>query len=209
LAEQLEKPVSYFLEEQTVTSPNRQCMEQARSALALGNLEALRQRLDEFQSPDGVFWEERQLLEYLWHLETARKALEKGAKPYALKLLETADTFAGLYITRQLRRSRRILLGLAGGEAALECDEDALFVRAMEASTPQRQLEILAASEDGESPRWNWLRGEALFALSRYEEAAVCYQKADQTPAAFARLEVCFRELGDYKQAYEYACKQR
>ena len=22
-------------------------------------------------------------------------------------------------------------------------------------------------------------------------------------------LEICFRELGDYKQAYEYACRQR
>ena len=25
----------------------------------------------------------------------------------------------------------------------------------------------------------------------------------------FEKLEVCYRELGDYKQAYEYACKQR
>ena len=209
LAARLEKPVSYFLEEQAVTSPNRQCMEEARAALALEDLTALRRALDDFHAPDDVYWEERQLLEYLWHLSMARQALERDAVPYAVKLLEQADAFSGLYITRQLRRSRRILLGLAGEKAELECDEEALLVRAKEAPTPRRQLEILAACDDRESPRWNWLRAEALFALARYEEAAACYRKADQTPATFARLEVCFRELGDYKQAYEYACKQR
>ena len=209
LAAQLEKPVSYFLEEQAVTSPNRQCMEDARSALALEDLPALRQALDTFQAPDDVYWEERQLLEYLWHLNMARQALERDAVPYAVKLLEQADSFSGLYITRPLRRTRRILLGLAGQSAELECDEDALLVRAKEAPTPQRQLEILSACEDKGSPRWNRQQGDALFALGRYEEAAACYQHAQQTAEVFARLEVCFRELGDYKQAYEYACKQR
>lgn len=209
LAGQLDKPISYFLEEQAVTSPNRQCMEAARTALALEDLPTLRQILDGFVQPDDLFWEERQLLEYLWHLKMARQALEKGAIPYGVKLLEAAETFSGLYITRQLRRERRILLGLAGKPSALEPEDEALLVLAGEATTPQRQLELLGACEDKESTRWNWQQGEVLFSLKRYREAAVCYRRADQTPAVFARLEVCFRELGDYKQAYEYACRQR
>ena len=209
LAEQLGKPISYFLEEQAVTSPNQHCIENARSALALEDLDALRHALDEFQSPDDIFREEQQLLEYLWHLKAARQAFEKDALPYARKLLETADTFSGLYITRELRRSRRILLGLAGGTAGLESDDDALLVRAREASTPQRQLEILSACEDRADPRWNLLQGEALFALNEFASAATFFQQAEQSTHVFSRLEICFREQGDYKQAYEYACKQR
>ena len=209
LAQQLGKSVSYFLEEQAVTSPNRQCLEDARTALALADWEALRRTLDLFKEPDAVFWEERQLLEYLWHLGAARSALDRGAAPYAVKLLETAEGISGLYITRPLRRQRRILLGLAGQPANLECDEDALFVRATQAEDPQRQLEILAGAEDRESPRWNRAQADALFALAQYETAANHYQKAPQTPEIFARLEICYRELGDFKRAYEYACKQR
>lgn len=209
LAEQLGKPVSYFLEEQAVTSPNRRCMEDARTAMAMENLTVLRQALDTFVQPDALFWEERQLLEYLWHLKMARQAMEKGAIPYGIKLLEAAETISGLYITRSLRRERRVLLGLAGQPSALEPEDEALLVLAAEATTPQRQLEILGACENKKSPRWNWQQGEALFSLKRYEEAAACYQRTGETAAAFARLEACYRELGDYKQAYEYACRQR
>ena len=209
LAQQLGKPVSYFLEEQAVTSPNRECMENARTALALEDLSALRQALDTFQAPDDVFWEERQLLEYLWHLKMAETALKKSAVPYAVKLLETADNISGLYITRPLRRSRQILLGLAGQPVGLDSDDDALLVQAAEATTPLRKLEILGACGAKDSSRWNLLQAEALFAMQRYADAITCYQKAEQNATVFARLEVCFRELGDYKQAYEYACKQR
>jgi transcriptional regulator with XRE-family HTH domain len=209
LAQQLGKSVSYFLEEQAVTSPNRQCMEDARTALALEDPDALRQALDLFKEPDAVFFEERQLLEYLWHLSAAQQALEKGALPYARKLAENADRITGLYITQPLRQRRRVLLGLAGGEARLACDEEALLVRAMEAPTPERTMEILSACEDKASPVWNQLYGDALLALGNYEAAAVFLRKAPPTMQNFARLEVCFRELGDFKQAYEYACKQR
>ena len=46
LAEQLGRPVSYFLEEQAVFFPNQQPMAEARTALALGNLEKLREALE-------------------------------------------------------------------------------------------------------------------------------------------------------------------
>lgn len=209
LAQRLEKPVSYFLEEQTVTSPNRQCMLDARAALALGDLEGLREALDAFREPDPLFIEEWRLLDALCDLRRGEWALEQGYTPYGVTLLRRALDRDGLYITRELRRRCRVLLGLAGEEERLEADEDALLVRAAQAGTPRRALEILSASEDRESPKWNLLQAHALFDLGRYEEAAACYRKAPQTQEVFGKLEICYRELGDYKLAYEYACKQR
>jgi len=91
----------------------------------------------------------------------------------------------------------------------LECDEDALLVRAQQAKEPARKIEILAAAEDKSGLLWNELHAEALFVLGQYAEAAECYQLAPQNRETYSRMEVCYRELGDYRKAYEYACKQR
>jgi hypothetical protein len=44
-----------------------------------------------------------------------------------------------------------------------------------------------------------------------YAEAADYLLRVEDTwPGETAReLEICFRELGDFQKAYEYACKQR
>ena len=70
---------------------------------------------------------------------------------------------------------------------------------------------LLEAAEDREAPDWNLLRGDAFFQEKQYRDAAVCYEKAEQTypNRCIPRLEQCYRELEDYKRAYEYACKQR
>lgn len=209
LARQLELPVSYFLEEQAVTSPNRQAMTDARIALALEDLESLRQALDAFQEPDDVFLEEYRLLEFLWHQKKARQAMENGQQPYARTLLTRAGDMEGLYITRQLRRENRLLLALAGGDVQVEGVDEALHLLAKQAPDPRRQLEILAAAEDKTSAQWNWAQGQALFALKQYGPARDCYEKAGQTREVLQRLEICCRELKDYENAYRYACLQR
>lgn len=209
LAEQLGKPVSYFLEEQAVVLPNQQPLADARRALALGNLEAMRRALDLFREPDEWLYEERQLLEYCWHVRRAQQALADGMIPYGVKLLYEALELDGLYITADLRYRCRVLLGMAGENTALECDEEALLVRAMQCAEPKRRLEILAASEDKQRPEWNLLQAEALFEEKRYEEAAEAYCKTTESRAVLEKLEACYRELGDYKKAYEYVCKQR
>lgn len=208
LAEQLGKPVSYFLEEQAVSFPNLQPVQDARTALALGDLEAMRRALDEFREPDAVFYEERQLLEYQWHVRRGQQALKDEMTPYAVKLLHAALELDGVYITAELRYRCRVLLGMAGEDTGLESDEDALLVRARQCCDPQRRLEILGAAEE-RNQAWHLLRAEALFALTRYEEAAQNFLLAQQSREVYERLEICYRELGDYKQAYEYACKQR
>ena len=208
LAQRLGKPISYFLEEQAVVSPNLDVMGNARGYYEQKDYAQVLTLLETFREPDGTFEEEKKLLQYLAHLGMARQALSEGKQPYAKKLLRQAGEIHGIYMTEALERSRQILLGMAGESARLN-EDAALLILAKQAAGPERALEILQAAENKTTPQWNLLRGEALFALGQYEEAAACYQMAEQTPAVFSRLEVCYRELGDYKKAYEYACKQK
>ena len=209
LAEQLGKPVSFFLEEQAVVLPAVRMLDEARSALAVGDLEAMRRALDGVKECDSVFFEERQLLEYLWRLRRAEQALQSGMIPYGVKLLYTALEMEGLYLTAELRQRCRVLLGMAGENITLENGDEVLLVRARQCRDPERRLEILAAAEDKSQPQWILLQAQALFDAKRYEEAAAFYCKATPNREIFEKLEVCYRELGDYKKAYEYACKQR
>lgn len=208
LARQLEKPLSWFLEEQTVTSPNTDCMEAARTALALQDWEGLRRELDAFREPDAAFCEERQLLEFYWHLAWAREALAQGRESYGRSLLERALALEGLYLS-SLRQSAAALLILAGGQAELEADDTRLLALAKQTEDPARGLALLEAAEDRTQPQWNWAMGECLFALARYREAQPFYEKAPQNRETWARLEICCREQEDYRGAYEWACKAR
>ena len=208
LAQRLGKPVSYFLEEQAVVSPNLEIIAQARAAYGQKDYARVLTDLEPFREPDDTFSEEKKLLSFLALLGLAQQVLGEGKVPYGVKLLAQAGEIRGLYITEELERSRQLLLGMAGEAAALKEDE-ALLILAKQAASPERALDLLQALENQDTPQWNLLRAEALFSMQQYGEAATCYEKAEQTPAVFARLEVCYRELGDYKRAYEYACKQK
>lgn len=216
LAERLGKSVSYFLEEQAVVSPNTQVMEKARQALAAGDGTGVIEALEAFQEPDGVFGEEMGLLRYLGWLDMAGQALAQGRQPYAVTLLEKAGAVKSIYISAELIRRRLLLLGQAGQKVAhlLTGEDEALLLRAkeaLEAAQPQRCLDILGAVEDRQAPLCQLLLGEGNFGLGVYGQAALHFENAQQAypRQANARLEVCYRELGDFKKAYEYACKQR
>lgn len=209
LAQRLGKTVSFFLEEQTVTSPNLEAMIQARIALALGRVEELEQALARFQAPDDTFHEEYQLLLLHLYLRKARQALEREQKPYAVSLLNKALELHGLYLTAELRRSCLLMLGRAGEPVELPNEDEVLLLRAGQAASPARQLELLAAAEDHTGPEWNYLQAQAEFSLGQFGEAAAHYAQAEQTREVLARQEDCWRELGDYKRAYEFACLQR
>ena len=209
LAGQLEKPVSFFLEEQAVTSPNEAIMGDARAALALGDLGALRQALDAFREPDAVFWEERQLLEFYWHLQQGAAAMAGEKLPYACTLLERALALPGLYITKALRQRARVLLTLAGGAGSPDNEDTALLALAMEEKDPQRQKEILLAAENRETAQWNMLMAKARMALGEYEAARKALNACPDSREKWQGVEICCRELGDYKGAYEAACRLR
>lgn len=218
LAGRLGKPVSYFLEETAVTSPNQQTMAAAREAWEQGDAAATVQALTGYQAPDPVFDREQGLLSYLCALELAETALAEDRIPYARQLLAEAEQADSPYITEEHRLRYWQLLAqadpaqLKAAAAALALD-DALLVKAWAAiaEDPDRSVCLLSACEDQASSRWNLAMGCARMAQREYTLAALHLRRAeaDYPAEAVPRLEVCYRELGDFEKAYTYACKQR
>lgn len=218
LAGQLGKSVSWFLEEDAVLSPNQEVMASAREALREQRWEALAEILVGFRQPDPVFQEEFQLLQRLCCLGRAETALEEGKLPFARQLLSELGPVAEGYCAKDLERRRLLLLGRAGssplGESQLPSLDADLLLRAEAAlaeSRPERCEKLLEAVRDRESPRWNFLRGQVFFAQREFRQAAVCFRKGEafHPEKALGRLEECYRELGDFRQAYQYACALR
>lgn len=217
LAGRLGKPVSYFLEEDAVISPNQDSMLQARRAYHEGNFAEARLLLENFQSPDPIFQWEYHFLLVTTTLAAAEQALEQEKEIYARQLLtEIENVDHGI---PGMERQRLLLLGrmkevdlLSVCEKLPGIDEDlALRARAVLDTLPERAGQLLDAMEERSAPGWNILRGTAWFHQKEYALAAECFHKAEAAlPEETARyLEQCYRELGDYKRAYEYACKQR
>lgn len=212
LAGRLGKSISYFLEEQAVVSPNGECMERARRAWEEGNGAAVVEALEGFREPDRVYGQEKALLQYLGYLAMARQALREQRQPYAAALLKKAAALSGLYITPSLRQEAQLLLAQAGENAQLESLDEGLLVRAQQAQQAgsfTRSLELLGAAQDKQAPLWQYLQAEGLFGLGEYAAAAAHYERLEENETIISRLEACFRELGDYKKAYEYAVKRR
>lgn len=212
LAGRLGKPVSFFLEEDAVVSTNQRAMERAREACDRGDYAAAAEALDAFREPDPVYGWERQLLWTRTILALAEKALREDRSRYARELLERLPE---RLVLPELERPRSLLL-LELGETPPELPslDRELILRAkaaMAGKEPDRAARLLDAAEDRESPAWYLLRGEANLALGRYREAADCLTRAEEAyPRETALpLERCYRELGDYRRAYAYACRSR
>ena len=221
LAQRLGKPVSWFLEEQTVTSPNQQSMDAARKFYTQQEYRSAVEELENYRGPDGVFDAERWLLEALSLMELARQALAQRKDAYARALLEKAAA-AGAnspYYTGALERQRLLLLYRAAPQLARELVHELpelseeLLLRAqavLQAGEFARCAEILDAAQV-RGADWHYLRGQAAMGQKDFAGAAEFLHRAEQAyPMECAGyLERCYRELEDYKMAYEYACKQR
>lgn len=206
LAGQLNRPVSYFLEETVTASGNAPCMEKARQAYREGRLADAEELLKDYQGPDGLFDDECGLLKYLILLEKAEASLDRSI--YARQLLEDAAAQVTCYKTQELEQRRLLLLAQMSPEPLeLAADDLPLLTRAKMALQKQdaaRCVILLEACEGHESRQWRHLRAEAAFAMGEYALAAEYYPED-----CYGELEACYRNLGDYKKAYEYACKQR
>lgn len=216
LAARLGKSVSFFLEEDALMSPNQQCMPRLRQYVDEGAFSRAAEELEQYQSPDPVFDRETQLLSLLTSLGLAEEALREGRTVYARELLTKTDP-SGCYCAEALQRRRLLLLGEAGCKDICRClpslDRELLLraAEAFECRDLPRAARLLDAAEDQTGPRWNLLRGQVYLAQTRYREAAACFHTAEEAypkETAF-RLEHCYRELEDYKRAYEYACRQK
>lgn len=216
LSSRLGKPVSYFLEEDAVLSTNQGVMEQARMLFDAGQFSDAGELLKEYREPDPVYDREKQLLSVLTGLALAEQAIEENRLIYARELLNRLET-AGCYCAQELQRRRLLLWGKTGTEPVAQqlpsLDEE-LLLRAGEAfrnGELTRAVRLLEASEDQTGPDWNLLRGQIYLSQTQYREAAECLHKAEEAypKETWFRLEHCYRELEDYKRAYEYARKQR
>ena len=68
---------------------------------------------------------------------------------------------------------------------------------------------IHLAAADRQTEEMQLLKGKAMVEKKDYRQAIACLESLNMTHATYALLEICYRELGDFQKAYEYACKQR
>lgn len=211
LATRLGKPLSYFLEEETVTSPNQAVMDTARAARRAGDWRGVLDAMEHYQSRDPLFEEEMGLLLFAALLDGAEAALGAGKRPYARELLDRANRIESIYRGAALNRRYGLLLARAGGRAALPGLDEELLLHAELTADPRRAAALLDAVEDQKTPRWNLLRGRTEVQLKNYQTAAHYLSQVESVypKEAIPLLEQCYRELEDYKMAYFYACKQK
>ena len=214
LAAQLGKPVSYFLEDDAITSPNQAVMEQARKADPSDALHLLGQ----YQGPDPTFDRERWFLEALVCLSLAESALEQGKPSYARNLLERAEIAGSRtpYYTADNER-RRLLLAYRAGEPVLPenlpdpTEELLLRADAALATKDYAGADAFLAAALTKNIHWYWLKANLLFAQKQFAEAKPVFESTwEYDPkTCCSRLEDCCRETGDFAGAYFYACKLR
>ena len=218
LAARLGKSVSYFLEEQAVTSPNQQIMDNARGFYARREFRQALEMLESYRIPDGVFDPERYLLEALCCFSLAEQALAEGKNAYARSLLERAAVGEkSPYYHAALERQRCLLLYRAAPEKAGELAQrlpeltGELLLRgkaALDAGDAKACAGLLDAAQQ-RTEEWFFLRGKAAMQMGDFAGAATFLHRAEARFGCFSLLERCYRELEDYKMAYEYACKGR
>ena len=184
LASRLGKPVSFFLGEDEVKSSKEQRLEL-----------------------------------HLEQLEQARRAVAEGKLLYCAELLDRMEIQEEDYCCPYLQRQKLLLLAKVcpqrRGEICCQLPslDEELRIRAegVLGDNPHRAGALLDAMEDRTGGQWNLLRGRAWQAVEEYEKAISCYLAAEEEfpKEAAPELECCYRELGDFKQAYFYACKQK
>ena len=183
LAARLEKPVSYFLQEETV-SANQALILSARAAFSSGDHSAAMDILSGYAQPDAVFDPEFHLLCSLCSMALAQTSEN------SLPLLQQAADHGSHtpYYTPELERRRLLLLASAEPEKILSIAAD----------LPSCADELL-------------LRGDAAMSAKDLQATLAWFLLAEPLSPrdAYPRLEACYRSLEDYKMAYHYACKQR
>lgn len=198
LANRLGRPVSWFLEESTALDRAVAAFETGRYSDALTELDSC--------AEDGHVL----LLRKLCLIGLGRQALESNRLPYARELLEKAGQVTGAYPVPGLEGERRLLLAMAGGEDAP--GDDRLWLMqaetALDGGDYLRAESCLSAVEKRDE-RWCLLMGRCRVAAGDFAGAMEYLRGAENNPQALPLLEQCSRELGDYKAAYEYACRAR
>lgn len=191
LSQRLGRPVSWFLGEERSS--------EAIEAFESGDYRRCRELMD---------FQERRWLEPLALLREAEQALEAGRVPYARELLSRLSGKSSPLYGPELRRKAAVLRCRCGDHEDIP-EDGALLQKAcaaLAAKQPEDALRYLAAM-DHHSKHWHRLMGEAHFARGDYAHAREHYHRCESAFDVRERLEICYRELEDYKMAYLYAKK--
>lgn len=193
LADRLGRPVSWFLGEDSGS--------EAARAFARGEYRRCRELLRAGTESD---W-----LEPLARLREAEQAVSEGKIPYARTLLEDLDGSRSALFGPELQRKAALLARACGLDAVIP-DDGSLLQKATDAiaagNAPDARRYLLA--QDDRSPEWDRLMGECAFLTGDYLEARRHFHRCEETFDVRHRLEICCREMEDYKMAYYYATKK-
>lgn len=218
LARELGKPVSWFLEEDASVSSNVSCIAAAWAAYEQQRYDDCSQALKSYLGPDPVCDRQRDLLMALNSLALAERAARQGKTVYVRQLLTVAENLEGELFWLPELKARRIRLraqiqDAVAAEDLPNLDDDLLLLArtALACEKYEDAARYLEAMEARESGLWNLLRGRAAAGQKQYKEAIPYLQAAEM---AYPRetvplLEEAYRELGDFRNAYLYACKGR
>ena len=191
LSKRLGKPVGWFLGEDGPT--------EAVAAFVQGDYRRCRILLT-----GG----EKRWLEPLALLREAAQAIDAGRIPYARQLLQELGTPDSPLFGPELERYTAILRCRCGENADIP-EDGGLLLKAEGALRSGRFADArryLLAMDDRDA-LWEERMGECAFRSGDYAEARDHFLRCPETPGIISRLEVCFRELEDYKMAYYYAKK--
>lgn len=215
LSARLGKPVSYFWED--APSENLGLLHRAQQADAAKAMEILKDYLPD--DPIGDDW--YYLLLSRCCMDLAEEALREKRVALAQSLVEEAeDAGAKSQNFQAFYGQRLILLKYKAGvgdalslSAALPDNTDQMLLRAaaaLQQNDPKQCLAYLQVT-DRQTEDVILLRADALVQSKAYAEAADCFLQLEDAmgQTVYPRLELCYREMGDFKKAYEYACKQR
>lgn len=214
LASRLGRPLSWFLEEEE--TGNSTVMAQAREHYDRQEYREALDALKNYQEPDGNFDREHALLLALSLLALAEEALDQGRAGLAREYLTRAEPQIHAGYCREALNGKRLLLLARLGEPVTEAlpslDEILLLMarEALKRKNAARAQGLLAAVETRDA-RWQLLRGRCCLESRDFQAAARALSLAE---AAFPEetaplLEGAYRQMGDYRRAYEYACKQK
>ena len=189
LSKRLGKSVSYFVEEEQGagqslrdygTMPPGDCLEGLK---------------------DAQHTPQNDLLRSVCLLDLAEEAVQQGRIPYAKTLLERAQEWMEGYalLKRLLERPLRILLA--------SCAETPEELAALAQGDPGKARDYLKAARQSPSAQWHYLMGRTWMAEAQYRQAAQEFHLAEEELPQQCRseLEICYRELGDFRRAYYYA----
>lgn len=218
LAERLGRPVSYFLEEAAAVSANAACMNTAWQSFEERDYRRTLDTLEGYQEPDSQYDRSYGLLMHLSLLEYASVCLTAGKNVYTRQLLEKAEEWEKKHPwLPELKGRRTRLLGnlesAVPEETLPELDAELMLHAraALRSGNADRAAALLEAVWDRSGAEWNFLRGKAELSRKKYTEAICFLQKTGEAYQAEAAplLEEAYRETGDYRMAYFYACQQR